>query len=251
MRRRATATVVRGGVGTGSASRSRSSAAISSSRVGVARGGVLGERAQHDRVQRGRQRRVELARRARLGGDLLEGDRHRRLALERHHPGQQLVQDHPDRVEVGGVADRVALGLLGREVLGGAHDRAGQRHVRGARAGDPEVGDARAALLVEDHVVRLEVAVDDAAPVGEARGAQDLHDDVDRRRRGRAGPVRARSPSASARPRTPSRCSTCRSTRRDRRCRRCWGATARPRWRPRGGSARRTPGLRRSGGAGP
>jgi hypothetical protein len=51
----------------------------------------------------------------------------------------------------------------------------------GAR--DAEVGDARAALVVDDHVVRLEVAVDDAATVGEARRAQDLNDDVDRARR--------------------------------------------------------------------
>ena len=63
----------------------------------------------------------------------------------------------------------VALGLLGGEVLRGAHDRAGKRHVRGAGAGDPEVGDLRAALLVEDHVVGLEVAVDHPAAVREAR----------------------------------------------------------------------------------
>ena len=77
-------------------------------------------------------------------------------------------------------ADRVALRLLGREVLRGAHDRARQRHVRGARARDPEVGDPRAALLVEDHVVRLQVAVDDAALCANRAAAQDLHDDVDR-----------------------------------------------------------------------
>ncbi len=219
--------------------------------VGVARGRVLGERAQHHGVERRRHGGVQLARRTRRGGDLLEGDRDGRLALERHDAGEQLVEDHADRVEVGRGADGVALRLLGREVLGGAHDRARERHVGGARAGDAEVGDARASLLVEDHVVRLEVAVDDAAAVREACGAQDLHDDVDsavcrlERRR-----PRARSPSASVRRRTPWRCSRCRSTRRGRRSRRCWGATARRRWRPRGGSARRTPGLRRSGGAG-
>ena len=45
---------------------------------------------------------------------------------------------------------------------------------------DAEVGDLRAALVVDDDVVRLEVAVDDPAPVREARGAQDLHGEVDR-----------------------------------------------------------------------
>ena len=34
--------------------------------------------------------------------------------------------------------------------------------------------------VVDDHVVRLEVAVDDAAAVGEARRAQDLDGEVDR-----------------------------------------------------------------------
>ncbi len=116
----------------------------------------------------------------RLGGDLLERDRDGGLALERHASGQQLVQHHADRVQVRALADGVPLGLLGREVLRGAHDRPGQRHVGGAGAGDAEVGDLGATLLVEDHVVGLDVAVDDAAPVGEAGGEQDLHDDVDR-----------------------------------------------------------------------
>ena len=108
-------------------------------------------------------------------GDVLERDRHRAVAVERHAAGEQLVEDDADRVEVGALADRVALRLLGREVLRGAHDRPGLRHVRRAGAGDAEVGDLRAALVVDDDVVRLEVAVDDPALVREAGGAQDLH----------------------------------------------------------------------------
>ena len=48
---------------------------------------------------------------------------------------------------------------------------------------DAEVRDLRAALVVDDDVLRLEVAVDDAAAVREARGAQDLHGEVDGARR--------------------------------------------------------------------
>ena len=44
--------------------------------------------------------------------------------------------------------------------------------------------------LVDQHVLRLEVAVHDPALVGEARGAQDLQDDV--ARPPRAAPGRAR-----------------------------------------------------------
>ena len=47
-------------------------------------------------------------------------------------------------------------------------------------AGDPEVGDLGVVGVVDDHVVGLEVAVDDAAAVGEARGLEDLDRDVDR-----------------------------------------------------------------------
>ena len=71
-------------------------------------------------------------------------------------------------------ATGVALGLLGREVLGRAHDRAGLRHLGGPGAGDAEVRDLRVPGVVDDHVVRLEVAVDHPVPVGEAGGGQDL-----------------------------------------------------------------------------
>ena len=98
-------------------------------------------------------------------------------------PGEQLVEHDPDRVEVGARVDRVALRLLGREVLRGAHDRAGLGHVGRAGARDPEVGDLGAPLVVDDHVVRLDVAVHDPAPVGEARGLEDLDHEVDRERR--------------------------------------------------------------------
>ena len=63
----------------------------------------------------------------------------------------------------------VALRLLGRQVLRRAHDRAHLRDVGGAGARDAEVGDLHVVLVVEDHVVRLEVAVDHVAAVREAR----------------------------------------------------------------------------------
>ena len=95
--------------------------------------------------------------------------------------------------------DRTALRLLGREVLRGAHDRARLGHVRGTGAGDPEVGDLGAALVVDHHVLRLEVAVHDPALVREASAAQDLHREVDRDRLGSSGP-RSRTTSLSVRP---------------------------------------------------
>ena len=46
-------------------------------------------------------------------------------------------------------------------------------------AGDAEVGDLGVPGVVDDHVVRLEVPVDDAVAVGEAGRAQDLDAEVD------------------------------------------------------------------------
>ena len=144
-----------------------------------------------------------------------------------------------------------SLRLLGREILGGAHDRAREGHVGGACAGDPEVGDPSAPLLVENHVVGLQIAVDHPPFVREPRGSQDLHDDVDRGGRierallahdllqRAAGHVLHRDvvravPLAAVEDR-----------------RRCSGGTVPPRSMPRGGSARRTPGPRRSDDAAP
>ena len=69
--------------------------------VGVALRRVLGQRAHDHGLERRRHGRVELRGRHRLLGDLLERDRHRALPLERHAAGQHLVEDDPDRVDVG------------------------------------------------------------------------------------------------------------------------------------------------------
>ena len=45
--------------------------------------------------------------------------------------------------------------------------------------GDAEVGDLGVVGVVDDHVVGLEIAVDDPVAVGEARGLEDLDRQVD------------------------------------------------------------------------
>jgi hypothetical protein len=111
---------------------------------------------------------------------VLERDRDRGLGVERQAAGDQLIQHDRDRVQVRGRADRQPLRLFGGQVLGGAHDRAGLGHVRSARAGDPKVGHLRVITVVDDHVLGLQIAMDDAAPVGEARRFEDLDREVDR-----------------------------------------------------------------------
>ena len=68
----------------------------------------------------------------------------------------------------GPTAASLAPGLLRRHVAGRAHDltRAGQTAVALELLRQPEVGDPRVAVLVEQDVARLEVAVNHAALVG-------------------------------------------------------------------------------------
>jgi len=166
-------------------------------RAGVAAGGVLLKTAEaHDRqvardaagVGRGRHR---------LGAaDLVEG-----VELgdggERRAAGEEEVQHRPERVHVHAGADGGGrVELLGGHVVGGAEERAGLRETGAAVEvlGEAEVGDQRhgggTLALAEQHVDRLQVAVDDAAGVGGVHRPRQLLDDrggVAGRERGAAG----------------------------------------------------------------
>ena len=74
----------------------------------------------------------------------------------------------------------MALGLLGREVLRGADDRADLGHLAGARPCDPEVRHLDPPLASDEDVVWLDVAVDDPVPVRGAECGEDLAGVVDR-----------------------------------------------------------------------
>ena len=131
-------------------------------------------------------------------------DRHRRrvrhtiqhllhFADERLHPGEQFVQQHPERVHVGPRADpRVGQAGLLRGHVG---RRAGEHlHLVGRdrpdRSGHSEVGQVDA-LLVEQNVGRLDVPMDDLVAVGmldrlgQTADQGDRVVDAERRLRGR------------------------------------------------------------------
>ncbi|MCO5168447.1 MAG: hypothetical protein M9894_19070 [Planctomycetes bacterium] len=91
-----------------------------------------------------------------------------RREVERRAAGEALVEDRPEAVDVGARVERlvVAHGLLGRHVAGGAQRGAGGGQALVAPGlGDAEVRDPRHAVRVEEDVRRLEVAVEDPAPV--------------------------------------------------------------------------------------
>jgi hypothetical protein len=121
---------------------------------------------------------------------LLGHDRLRRRARERRLPSEHLVEHAPQAVDVAPAVDRtLAAGLL-RAHVGRRADRSarlGEPIVTGGlhRGGDTEVGDDRLIVLEQD-VLRLDVAVDHAVAVGVVQGQRDLPDDPDCRRDGKS-----------------------------------------------------------------
>ena len=73
----------------------------------------------------------------------------------------------------------LARGLLGGEILGGAHDLSGggQRNLVG-EPGDAEVGDLHPAVGRDQQVSRLDVAVNESLGVGNGKRLGGLGDDV-------------------------------------------------------------------------
>ena len=120
---------------------------------------------------------------ARLLGEQPRDDRLHVGSGERRLTRDHLVGDHAERVHVGASVDRaLAHRLLGRHVL-----RCPQRHSRLRHAGaasrlhgdgDTEIRDQRVPVTQQD-VLRLDVAMDHAQPVGVAEGIGHLASDGD------------------------------------------------------------------------
>ncbi len=111
---------------------------------------------------------------------VLVRDLHRRRATVGLLAGEHLVQHDAGGVHVGpGVGD-AALDLLGREIGDRADDDAGRRaarHRRRDRPGQPEVRDLDAAVLGDQDVLGLDVAVHEPGLVRAGERAEDLLED--------------------------------------------------------------------------
>ena len=98
-------------------------------------------------------------------------------ASERRLAGQERVEDGPQAVDVGGRGQALELpgGLLGGHVLGRAGPRPGLRHLAPGvdPLGQAEVGDMGLAVAIDQDVVGLQVAMQDAALMGMVHGAGD------------------------------------------------------------------------------
>ena len=108
----------------------------------------------------------------------------RRVVLERPHPGEELVGDDSEPIEVARRRRAVSLSLLGREVAGGAEHRSGQcQGVEAGRARDAEVGHVNVSGAVEQKVAGLHVAMDDTVAVGGVERDRSLFQPVEHLRR--------------------------------------------------------------------
>ncbi len=173
--------------------------------------GGPGHRLHADRVELARDGRIRGARVGRVEGEDLGDDLGGRPALEGRPARQGVMERRPERVHVRVRTDpaRVAARLLGRHVGGRAHDRprlrldagpfradTGRGGVRSgrARAGrlprplgirpgehlrEAPVHHLDLAVAPDHDVLRLEIAVDDAALVGVVDGPADLDEDLE------------------------------------------------------------------------
>ena len=97
----------------------------------------------------------------------------------RQFAGQHLVEDHSQRINVRAMVGLLRFGpLLRRHVMGCTGGAVIGRQRGGAdHSSDAKIGDFDAAGLVQEQVLRLDVAVDDTAIVGELqRVANRRHD---------------------------------------------------------------------------
>jgi hypothetical protein len=115
--------------------------------------------------------------------DVLDEHRRRARRRERRLAAEHLVGDDTQRIEVAPSVDlTLPSRLLGRHVGRGPEGHSGRRQPGitplGHRTGDSKVGDHRAPRFrIEDDVVRLDIAVNDAPFVGVGERVGHFSDD--------------------------------------------------------------------------
>jgi hypothetical protein len=124
---------------------------------------VLGQRVLENGHHLGRDLPRETVE-GRLLPEQLQNGGHRGLPLKGHLPGEDLVDDHAQRIDVAAQIETLAACLLGTHVLGSAEYLAGGRQAGALlrRApGNAEVHESDVAVGVEHDVAGLQIPVDD------------------------------------------------------------------------------------------
>jgi hypothetical protein len=156
--------------------------------------GVFFEAGSNDGREAERQRRLHIVEWRRL---FLENGRHKsglRVPDERSPAGEQLVQHDTEREQIAARVRILPFYLLRRHISQRAHHGTGgggagegtceRRILRTSAGGAFDLRDAEVehlhAIAREQDIFGLQVAVDDAAPVGSAERVQDLLRDLER-----------------------------------------------------------------------
>jgi hypothetical protein len=93
---------------------------------------------------------------------------------------QHLKEQHAKGPDVGSLIQGLAAARLGAEKVWGAHQDTGLGQARAVRdAGDAKVGQAGGAVLGQQHVGRLQVAMDDAQVMGAGQGVGQFEGDLE------------------------------------------------------------------------
>ncbi len=144
---------------------------------------VLLQRTADHRVHLLRHIRVELGHGRWIGVDDLVDQLRRIGPTKWQASGQQVKQHHPERIKIGFLVERVSLDLLGAHVgrRTDAHDEGGVGlHPLADVQRQAEIGDLHVVLIIDQDVGRLDVAMDDALPVGVVQRHAAFENDADR-----------------------------------------------------------------------
>ena len=148
--------------------------------IGRTLGRVLVEQPANQVVEIVRHLRSDPAHAVELSVAVLVEQIEERVAVERRPAREHLVEDDAERVDVAPLGRRLAGRLFGGDVLGAADDAARLREAgAGEDLGDAEVGQLEDAIVADEDVRRLEIAMDDAVIVDMLEGRADLEGDVD------------------------------------------------------------------------
>ena len=131
--------------------------------VGEAIGRILFKSLHNDELERGVDIGVDRRRRSGNLVNLLDGDAHGILTLEGQLASDGLVHNDAERVDVACGAKLLALRLFRRNIVGGSQNGGGLRKAGVARTSDAEVHYLDVAIGLDHDVLRLDVAVDNAA----------------------------------------------------------------------------------------
>ena len=121
---------------------------------------IFAHGARDNRLNNRRDRRVKLTHRNRLLLQMLHGNAHRGLAIERQLTGQHLIEYHAQRINIRLRRDHRPLGLLWRKIMHGTNHitRIGHRRL-GHGPGNAEISNLGTAACHHEDIVRLDVAV--------------------------------------------------------------------------------------------